>query len=364
MKIAIAKIGANITFSSVNKSAAMADIKYALRVLGVVENEITICTHRTRNTLIPKPLSFCEIGDCDNFNDFDCVLVFNGSINFFGGAEDRNLLALYKALSKTTKRIFYVQTDGQLPFKKLWPMIRNRPWQSIEHSGEADYEIDGFNVTYLTQGRSRIKTIGHINSKAEHILPKEIVHYPWERCILHNHKKWFSEPKDFSDRQYQLGFGGVTRNAYKRKLIEKYYDSSQLDTLLFGNLRGVTMKYTEIKPKVSYQECIPLMNKCQATVIFGDELYNDNYHTLRMYEAILAGCIVFVDSKFDSVDVFYGRKFPELIVNSVKQVEQTLNLANPMVIDATAEAARAYILSGWHDGLERNKLNILIKEHL
>ena len=295
MKVAITKIGANITFSSSNKSAANADILYALRTLGTKGNEITIVTHKTRNTVLPKQLKFQEIQGTKTFDDFDCVLVFNGSINFFGGAEDPNLLALYKALHHTSKRIFWIQTDGAMYMQKLQPLIWKRPW----YDASQDYSIDEGQIVYLTQGRDIDKMRNAVLSKKNAYNPDLIVHYPWEKTILSNWEKKIKVTNPpFSQREFTFGFGGATRNAYKKKKIETWYNKP--NTLLFGNLRGVVAPFAHMESKVSYQQMIPMMERCKATVIFGDELYNNNFRTLREYESILAGCLVLFDKEFNT----------------------------------------------------------------
>ena len=64
------------------------------------------------------------------------------------------------------------------------------------------------------------------------------------------------------------------------------------------------------------------MQKCKSTVVIGDEFYNNNFHTLRMYEGILAGCLVFIDRSFDRSNKFYA-DIPEgedLLVDNTNDV--------------------------------------------
>jgi hypothetical protein len=319
MKIAICKIGANITFSSGNKSAANADILYFLRQLEIDDHEVSIHTHKTRNTLIPKRLGFKEIQETQSFDSYDKVLVFNGSINFFGGIPDHNLFALYRALAKTTLcPIIYVNTDGALPFKQLWPVIRHREW--AKDMTAIDYHIDEDNVHYFTQGRNAKKMLNLVNSKPENIVPAGFNHYPLYQMILAKHEKFFKpNPTLFEFRRYDLGFGGYTRNTYKRKRIEHYYNTKHNTTLLFGNLRGVKAPNTTIRPKVSYQQFIREMWQCRATVIIGDQFYEDNFFTLRMYESLLADNIVFIDERLDPDHDFYKGDY-EFYVNSPNEL--------------------------------------------
>ena len=333
MKIAITKIGANITFSKQNKSAANADILYALRTLGVKEQNITIHTAKTRNTFIPKVVSFKEIKETTDFNEYHVVLVFNGSINFYGGTEDLNLIALYKALARTKRncKIVYVQTDGALWFQELWPLIAHRDWAQ-KYSSE-DFDLDTQNVFYITQGRGIRKVYDEMQVKTTRIFARSVYHFPWEQTILSDHEKFFHRgPVPFNLRPYDLAFGGATRNTYKRKKIEKYYNSPRLKTLLFGNLRGVHCPNATMASKVAYQEFIPMMSNAKGTVIFGDHFYNNNFFTLRMYESILAGNILLIDEEFDSSQSFFWAVDPDIrsffYVNNVAEVEEAMRRPN------------------------------------
>lgn len=307
MRLAIAKIGANITFGGNNRSAANADIKYFLRQLEVDYHEITIATGITRNTFIPSRLNLVDVKDLVNFNGFDAVIVFNGSINFFGGQPDYNLLALYQALSNTYRPIIYINTDGQLMFKQLWPLIHKREWAS--NMSDDMFDINSNNVSYITQGHNLDRMRRMTESKPENIKPGKMFYYPLAQCILAKHEQYIKpNPIPYKERTYEIGFGGATRNTFKRNKIEKFYGTGLHRTLLFGNLRGVQVKPDSgivIQRPCGYSEFIARMWNCKATIIIGDESYSDNFWTLRMYESILADNITFIDRQFDPRGLFY-----------------------------------------------------------
>lgn len=343
MKIAICKIGANITFSAGNKSAANADILYALRTLDVKRHDITIVTHKTRNTLIPPVIKFQEVQAIKTFDEYDVILLFNGSINFFGGAEDPNVLQLYRAMSNSSTPIAYVQTDGQLQFRQMWPSIMKREW--AQGYKESDFHIDGRRVVYVTQGRDLTRVLGSTKLKPDFIQPHDIIHFSWERTILAKRHKYFSKPViPMEDRHYDIGYGGATRNAYRRKRIEHYYNAPNINSLLFGNLRGVTAPNAEFHHKTSYQDFIRKMQTVRSTVIVCDQFYEDNFFTLRMYESILAGCVVFIDKRMDPAFNFYGMGgCKSFYVSSATILWDWLEDASS--IDMTRRARRGYELA-------------------
>lgn len=300
MKIAITKIGANITFSSGNKSAANADIMYFIRQLNHDDHEITFHTGLTRNTQVPRRVGQVEsIQNTKDFDEYDRVLVFNGAINFFGGAIDNNLLALYEALRRTTKTpIVYVHTDGQMPFRQLWNNIWKREW--AQNLKAESFDLSGENVFYLTQGYNEPKMDKMLASKPDNIMPARVIFYPLAQTIMANHEKFIKpNPIPYAERTYDLMFGGATRNTYKKKKIEKFYSRSNLDVCLFGNLRGVHVPDAFFRGKVSYQQVIHMYWQSKATIIIGDQFYNDNFVSLRYYESLLADNVIYIDSEMD-----------------------------------------------------------------
>lgn len=302
MKIALAKIGANISFSCENGSAANADILYALRSMKGHGHTFTACTKKTRNTVLPKAVAFKDIQDVNSFNEFDVVLVFNGSINFYGGLPDNSVIALYKALHNTTIPIIFVHTDGAMYFHDLWPMIAKREW--AKNWSPEEFKVNPTNLYYITQGRNQPKVLDFIKKSKNHVLPYQIHHFPWERTILSGADTSSMRPS-LSQRNYDLGFGGYIRNSHKQRRIEHYYDEPDLKTLLFGNLRGIKVKHTKVLPKVPFQSMITYMSDCRSSVIVGDQFYNDNFHTLRMYENLIAGCAILIDKQLDTTRDFY-----------------------------------------------------------
>jgi len=361
MKIGIIKGGANITFSRNNTSAASADILYALRVLNPYINDITIITHYTRNSYIPEPLHFKEILDNDlNLDEFDIILLFNFSINFFGGVENPSLIQLYRKLHNSSVLILYCQTDGQLSFKKLWPMIEGRDW-ALNYT-EKEFEIDENRIIILTQGRDLIKCTRQYN-KFDDTLGNVFIHYPWETCILAKWKEFFGEPDfDYSKREYDLMYGGATRNSFRKNRIEYYYSGLEnVKVNLFGNLRLDSKQNVEMSSKVSFQDFIYKMKQSKTTIIIGDEFYENNFFTLRMYESLLAGCLTFIDSRLDTNCIFY-KNSNRMYVNHYETVPGILN--NNSIIHLQEVAKQNFIekITIYDLNKESEKFNELIRD--
>jgi len=317
MKILVTKIGANITWSKSVTSAANTDIKYLLSCLDTqTDFDISIISKKTRNTIIPKKYKFINLNDSSFQNvteEHDVLVVFNGSINFFGGARDESPLNIYRLMntcSKEQKPIFVINTDGQLILKKLWPMIHKREWATDLSANE--FDIDESNVHYISQFRNVNELIrDDAERKKKIVIPKENTMFIdlAASMLCHGKIKGFDPRINYpklEDRKIDLTYGGYTRNTYRRKRLQHFYFNPILKKLklklkLFGNLRDFG-----IVNRVSPSQFIRIMRSSRATIIVGDKEYENNTFTLRMYESILSGVIVFIDSKFDQKCRFYN----------------------------------------------------------
>lgn len=365
MKIAICKGGTNITFSSNNRTAANADILYTIKQLydSTQENlDITIVTKITRNTVIPPMLKIVEYDDV-NFDDYDYVVLFNFSINFFGGLDGGNLMGLYSKLSNSKTPIKFMFTDGQLPFKKLWPNIENREF--AKKRKEQEFFINENRITYISQGLDREKTLRHISKIKHTYKPKNIIYMDIARFILANHfdrnKRSLIFPKCFNnEREYTLGFGGVERNSYKRKLIEKFYwpdYNLSVDTLIFGKLPTLYGDSIRNLGQVPFHNVLYRMSKCKYSVIVGDEFYENNFITLRYYECILSGCIPIMYSKMINDNIKYFREGKCLHVNDREDLKNILFSSNYNVFKTNMHD---YICDTYDFNKERNNLMTIL----
>ena len=347
MKIAICKGGTNITFNEKNKTAANADILYALRQLEVKDHEVSIVTQKTRNTKIPNVVKFVELSEA-RFDDYDVVMLFNFSINFFGGADNPAITTLYRKLAQCETPIAYIQTDGAMPFIQLWPSIQGRDWKV---GTEKDYYIDPSRVTILTQGRKLEMCEHEYNIKANSIIGN-FLHYPWYETILAKHKEIPYIP--FKDRDYSLAFGGAIRNSHKEKKLRQFYMDDRFKVLMFG---GAAKKFNHSHitshKAVPYQEMVNKMSNSRGTVIVGDKHYNGNYFTLRMYEAILANCQVFIDEELDPYHEFYGSDCDNYITkpSQIKFDEEHSNELNKFKLASYNYGQRKLMLESLLEGI-------------
>ncbi len=332
MKIGIIKLGANITWLKISKSAGNFDIHSMCRVLNPFSH-LHIITHKTRNTKIPNGGKFHEIIDLDiNSLGLDALLVFNGNVNFFGGAESPEGIWNYIHINKFDGPVVVINTDGQLCLKQLWPAIKAKSWAT--NWKEEDIVVSRKDICYITQGRDLQKTYDHYLAQrgSVYFLPENMYHFPIEKAVLYRKFRVVDRPV-----KYQLIYGGSPRGGQRKKDLIKFYVNSDLNTLLFG---GITPKYIGIEgPKIHYGTRIPnhqfasKMTEGKATCVIGDDFYRNNFFTLRMYESILAGVLTFIDDRMDMEKLFYrGQGLDLMYVGSGAELAekvQSFSYGNP-----------------------------------
>jgi len=305
MKLGVMKLGASITWSQVSRTAANFDIHSIIgclrspaQITGDVD--ISIITRNTRNTWIPEDMHFVDIMKTDiNSHGFDALVVFNGNVNFFGGAEAPDQIMNYVHMNRFNGPIIYVQTDGQLQLKQLWPAIECKDW--AKNWKEEDIVVKRDDIIYLSQARRPERVYELCQKKGSVPIKKEnIYHFPIEQAILAKRENRIVQKQ----KEYDLIYGGSLRGGARKKLLEKYYlDQFNLKVALFGNVKRKDFKEYNNMPsflsKVEHHAFMSALTRGKSTCIIGDEWYFDNMHTLRIYETIRADVVCFVATEFD-----------------------------------------------------------------
>jgi hypothetical protein len=354
MKLGILKLGASITWNKVSKTAANFDIHSLVDLLREnPENDINIVTRKTRNTIIPKDMTFIEIMTTNiNAHGFDALLVFNGNVNFFGGGEAPDQIMNYVHINKFRGPIIYVHTDGQLQLKQLWPAIECKPWAS--NWKKEDIEVTRNDIIYLTQARrnERVVALTKKNGSVP-VISDNIYFFPIEKAILCDEKR---APVVQRPKVYDLIYGGSMRGGQRKKLLEKYYFHNNVTSHIFGAIKSSMLNAkgnTTFGSKVDHHQFMSKMTLGKATCIIGDEWYFDNMHTLRIYETILASVVCFISKEFDpKMKIFENerlRKF--LYVSSASELaskiqhldESTINEIVRLQLESVTIDRNSYI---------------------
>lgn len=217
----------------------------------------------------PHTISFKNAGV------YDKLIVLNGALNFFGGKENPIIINNYKLMQ--SHEVLYFLVDLRLPFKPLWKSIENRDWNVYK---KEEFDVD--NLTIISQSWN----LDLVDKLHDNKYP--ITYFPIDQWILHDSSLY--TPLVEHDKKYDLIYCGSNRSGKRKNKIEQFY--SHGNNLLVGNISGGVKK-------VKTCDMLNTNAQAKATVIIGDKNYNSNIHTLRIWESLLSGLIVFVDEEFD-----------------------------------------------------------------
>ena len=251
---------------------------------------------------------------------YDAVLFMNSSPNFFGGIENKDILNKYRFLAQCTCPIFYLFNDRTLTFMQLWPFIQKREW-NIDTEETVKIKSDVYLASQFTDIDECIK----INNKSNDIKGGRFIDFGCWR--LDDYKSLFVDNMGI----YDLIYGGSFRGGRRAEKYKQYFFNKELNVAVYGTMRASNFKDIENckEPnhwlgKVSCLDVIETNAKGFATVIIGERGFNNRIHTIRMYEAMLANTITFIDEDLDSKHEIYG-DFYFLYVKDGDELESKIN---------------------------------------
>jgi hypothetical protein len=337
MKIAVIKLGARIAFNANDTSGANGEARSIVKILETAGAEVHIITKiLKKDDLLPqyKWHNIMETSQA-SINECDALLVINGNVNFFGGAEDPDQIMNYMIINKFQGKIFYAYCDPALTLKQLWPAIEKKAW--ADHWKKDDINITRDDIIYLSQPYDTVKVHDALGKNC--VKPKHIEHFPFEQFPCLNEQ---IPACPFDELEFDLSYGGTMRGGKRiAKMIEYYFgfpngshlanngitydDGTGMRVEMFGKITkedflehpkyGPGLKATykdEDYPKfsgpVKYADMLSKMNKSMTHIVIGDPFYEQiNDMAQRAYESIWSGVVTFIDSDLDSIRRVYNR---------------------------------------------------------
>lgn len=312
MKIALLNLANNITDFSTVSSGETINIKIMLEKMN---HNVDIISKKKGQFTI----SFEDVND---INNYDKLLVINGALNFFGGKENPIIINNFKLMAKYNKTIYYLLTDLRLPYRNLWKAIYKRNWPYTEE--EVTIKSD---IVVISQFNN-LEEVKKIH-KNENI--SKFVYFPLERYKLVNREKPQEDQFNLfdyieEDKQSDLIYGGSFRAGNREAKMLKYlFDMEDLKVEFFGTANESQFNNSKYKiapkftGKIPMNEMVEKNSTAYASIIIGDESYNNNGITLRVWETLLSEAICFIDLDFDKEkkilahDFFYVKSKQELI---------------------------------------------------
>jgi hypothetical protein len=315
MKVAVIKLGSRISFNANDTSGGNGEARSIIKILETAGCEVHIFTKiLAKDDLLPQykwhNMSFND--EALKVNECDSLLVINGNVNFFGGAEDHEQILNYSLINLFKGPVFYAYCDPALTLKQLWPSVEKKPWGTKwkrEH-----VEITRDDIVYLSQPYD-VEKIPDLLGKA--VVPKNIVHFPFEKFPCLNPQYDFN-PQPSVD----LSYGGTMRGGKRiAKMIEFYFGHpEEIKVEMFGKIeasdftehpkfggQAKTLRHPSFSGPVKYADMLPKMNDAMAHIVIGDPLYEKiNDMAQRAYESIWASVVTFIDKDLDAKRRVYG----------------------------------------------------------
>jgi len=306
MKVAVIKLGSRIAISSRGTSGGTGEALSIIKMLTNAKVDVDVYT---------EILSKDEINDLDfniyniedtykdiNNKDYNALIVLNGNVNYFGGVDSPSQTLNYYIINNFKGKIFYILCDCNLLLKQVWKSIENKDW--VNNYKKDDINITRNDIIYISQPRD-ISKLKNKLSKLD-IIIDDIIHYPFEKFPLVTSEYLQINPK----YEYDISYGGTFRGGKREKdMVKFYFDYPEdIKVEMFGKITESNFNKDLIKDlrlpifnkAVPYNEFNNKMSNSLATIIIGDPLYKQlDDLAQRIYESILVGNIVFIDSSYD-----------------------------------------------------------------
>lgn len=314
MRIVLLNLSNNITDYSTTPSAETIMIKR------LFEEKFNVDCDIISNNDGQYTKSFDSIKD---INHYDKLLVINGAVNFFGGSENKTIINNYKLMSQYKSTIYYLLTDLRLPFKPLWPSIKNKDWANKYN--ENDFNIQS-KIVILSQGND-LNITKNIHKNIDNI---DIKYCPIDQYRLHVDFNIQSSPTKLYDVIYGGSFrGGKREDKLVEFLFDIPYNVQTFGTMKLQQFKNDKYKWTNHPTFIGKQpmnQVQQINSQALCSIIIGDKNYNNNMITIRVWETMMSDCICFIDKEFDKdqnilqLDDFYINNKQDFInkINKIK----------------------------------------------
>lgn len=329
MKIALIKLGSRVSISSQGTSGGTGETLSIIKILTTAGSSVDVYTKVLKNDAQPEDFALLNIEDTYkdiNSKGYDCLIILNGNVNYFGGADDPSQTLNYWIINNFIGKVFYIMCDCNLILKQIWPSIEKKKWAS--NYKREDIEITRDDIVYISQAMFIPKVLDFTR---KYINIKSAVYFPFEKFPLLTMKDYeFNEsPK------YDLIYGGTFRGGRREADMIKFYFGVDRNVCMFGKIELSNFNESKVKSltppvfekSVPYNKYGDKMLDAIATVIIGDPIYKQwGDLAQRIYESIRIGNVVLIDTSYD----FMRRVFrnPELVrfnyVSNRQDVEMKL----------------------------------------
>ena len=305
MNIALIKLGSRISINSVGTSGGTGETLSIIKMLTTAGANVDAYTKVLSRDEKPVDFNILDIEsnylDINNKN-YDCLLVLNGNVTYFGGKDNRSQTLNYYIINNFKGKVFYIMCDCNLFLKQIWPSIINKSWASLY--SRQDIEIVRDDIIYITQACD----VSKVTQKAQrYVNIKKSIYFPFEKFPLLTLRDM--PINEFPE--YDILYGGTFRSGRREADMIKFYfgyDPDLYKVEMFGNINFNDFNKSKVdgltspifSGPVNYDKFPEKMHESMATVIIGDKIYKElDDLAQRIYESIRIGNVVLIDSSYD-----------------------------------------------------------------
>ena len=315
MKVAVIKLGSRIAYGGRDTSGGNYEAKHIVEMLVKGGIEVTVYTKILSKDIIPNYITIRNIEDTyKELNDmqYDKLIVINGSINFFGGAEAPDQILNYWMINNFKGKVFYIYCDPALNLKQVWGSIEKKEWAS--NWKKEDIYISRKDICYVSQPYN-LEAVKEIITGGDIYIPR-VYHYPFEKFPCMDE---FIPMKE--NPTVDISYGGTMRGGKRVKKMVKYYfgHTDDIKVEMFGKMDPDVLKEASIKQygsvlrepiygkSVDAEEYLQKSNDSLSHIVIGDVWYEGKDMPQRCYQSIWTSVITFIDIELDPEKRVFGK---------------------------------------------------------
>lgn len=315
MRVSVLKIGSRISIGGT--SGGSGEANSIIKMLRDGNLDVMAFTKISKKDTFIDGVTYFDIeSNYEKAHEADILVVINGNINFFGGAEDKSQLLNYKIINSFQGKVVYVLCDPNLVLKQVWPSVQKKEWAG--NWTEKDLLITRDDIIYFSQPHD-LMAVGKL-IKSTGINVSKIIHFKFYLFPLMNDRSEFNE-----NRVVDLIYGGTFRTGKREQSLIRYYFGypEYISVEVFGKIRekDFNLKHTPLslsRPSftkaVEYYSFNDKMMTGLSTVTIGDKWYHGRDLTQRIYESISSNVVTFIDNEFDPDHlVFRGSRLEKFL---------------------------------------------------
>jgi hypothetical protein len=354
MKVAVIKLGSRISFNANDTSGANGEARSICKMLKGGGAEVHIYTKILKKDKLVEDYQWHDLSEhiLDHPTE-DILVILNGNVNFFGGAEDREQLLNYAIINAFEGPIFYVYCDPELTLKQVWPSVAKKPWAGNWSQGTLD--IVRKDINYLCQPFDTEMIRNDL--KKHEIIPQNIIHFPFEQFPCLNERLPFNPAPEVD-----LSYGGTMRGGKRVKKMAKFYfgHPDEISVEMFGKIEAkdfedkyvMGLRHPTYTGPVKYDDMLPKMNKAMAHCVIGDPYYEKiNDIPQRLWESVNSNVVTFIDYEMDKMRRVWAA---DKVLGDFLYVKDRQELSEKILLLKSDNELRKQILSDQFTALNFN----------